>query len=196
MFPRRQCVSLRGNGCMPTSLPRFVYLGYFACLLCLFALIACSVVLHEETEGANMSNRRYRRRSKMKRRGVKNASQNGSKMATWRPLGSPWAPTLLPDAPRSRPGEALARPGALQKFFLAAWERPGSEKWIDFTLPGGSWRGSGRSFWELFSGWAGGNEKKQEKSLNNSIFWSCFCMRFLTISVCVLFASTLAGAKA
>ena len=123
VFPRRQCVSLRGNGCMPTSLPRFVYLGYFACLLCLFALIACSVVLHEETEGANMSNRRYRRRSKMKRRGVKNASQNGSKMATWRPLGSPWAPTLLPDAPRSRPGEALARPGASQKSILAALER-------------------------------------------------------------------------
>ena len=105
VFPRRQCVSLRGNGCMPTSLPRFVFLGYFACLLCLFALIACSVVLHEETQGANMSTRRYRRRSKMKRRGVENASQNAlehrSNMA---PRGleirSKMAPGGLPGASR------------------------------------------------------------------------------------------------
>ena len=41
------------------------------------------------TEGANMSKSRHHRRSKMKRRGVKNGSQNGSKMAPkWLQNGS------------------------------------------------------------------------------------------------------------
>ena len=125
---------------------------------------------------------------------------NGSKMAPWRPLGSPWAPTLLPDAPRSRPGEALARPGASQKIHLGGLGTPLERKVDRFRppggSPGGSRRGSGRSFGELFGGWAGGNEKKAEKSQKSLFFWSCFCMRFLTASVCVLFASALAGAKA
>ena len=87
-----------------------------------------------------MSTSRHHRRSKMKRRGVKNGSQHGSKMAPkWLQNDSleasgPLGPTLLPDAPRRRPGEALARPGASQKFILAALERPWSEKWIDFDL--------------------------------------------------------------
>ena len=41
----------------------------------------------------------------------------------------------------------------------------------------------------------GGNEQKAEKS-PKKYFFSCFCMRFLTAPVCVLFASALAGAKA
>ena len=60
--------------------------------------------------------------------------------------------------------------------------------------PGESRRGSGKSFGDLLGGCAGGNGKKAEKSPN--CFWSCFCMRFLTAPVCVLFASALAGAKA
>ena len=154
-----------------------------------------------------MSKRRYRRRSKMKRRGVENASQHGFKMApTWLQNGSleasgrPLGPTLLPDAPRSRPGEALARPGASLKIHLGGLGTPLERKVDRFRppggSPGGSRRGSGRSFGELFGGWAGGNEKKAEKSPNTLFFWSCFCMRFLTAPVCVLFASALAGAKA
>ena len=126
--------------------------------------------------------------------------QNDSKMAPWRPLGSPWAPTLLPHAPRSRPGEALARPGASQKFILAALERPWSEKWIDSTLlegpregPGGALGGHFGSFWAVAPA---GTKKKQEQSPKSLFCWSCFCMRFLTAPVCVLFASALAGAKA
>ena len=38
--------------------------------------------------------------------------------------------------------------------------------------------------------------KKARKVQNNSVCWSCFCMRLLTASVCVLFASALAGTKA
>ena len=154
-----------------------------------------------------MSQRRYHRRSKMKRRGVKNGSQHGSKMAPkWLQNGSleasgrPLGPTLLPDAPRSRPGEALARPGASQKFILAALERPWSEKWIDFGLlegpregPGGGLGGHLGSF--LAVGPAG-TKKKQKSHQQIVFFWSCFCMRFLTAPVCVLFASALAGAKA
>ena len=154
-----------------------------------------------------MSKRRYHRRSKMKRRGVKNGSQNGSKMApTWLQNGSleasgrPLGPTLLPDAPRSRPGEALARPGASQKIHLGGLGTPLERKVDRFRppggSPGGSRRGSGRSFGELFGGWAGGNEKKAKKSTQSVFFWSCFCMRFLTAPVCVLFASALGGAKA
>ena len=122
--------------------------------------------------------------------------QNGSLEASGRPLG----PTLLPDAPRSRPGEALARPGASQKIHLGGLGTPLERKVDRFRppggSPGGSRRGSGRSFGELFGGWAGGNEKKAEKSPKSLFFWSCFCMRFLTAPVCVLFASALAGAKA
>ena len=122
--------------------------------------------------------------------------QNGSLEASGRPLG----PTLLPDAPRSRPGEALARPGASQKIHLGGLGTPLERKVDRFRppggSPGGSRRGSGRSFGELFGGCAGGNDKKAEKSPKSLFCWSCFCMRFLTAPVCVLFASALAGAKA
>ena len=136
-----------------------------------------------------MSKRRYHRRSKMKRRGVKNGSQhgskmapkwlqNGSKMAPWRPLGGQ---TLLPDAPRRRPGEALARPGVSQKYFLTALERPWSEKWIDFSLlegpregPGGGLGGHLGSF--LAAGPAGSKKKQKShpKVVFLELFWHAF----------------------
>ena len=62
--------------------------------------------------------------------------------------------------------------------------------------PGGSRRGSGRSFWGLFCGWVGGNEKKAPKVPINTELSSICCMRFLTASVCILCASALASAKA
>ena len=138
-----------------------------------------------------MSKRRYHRRSKMKRRGVKNASQNGSKMApTWLQHGSleasgrPLGPTLLPDAP------SLARPGASPKIHLGGLGTPLERKVDRFRppggSPGGSRRGSGRSFGELFGGWAGGNEKRQEEartSLQKSlIFEALFACAFLPLA--------------
>ena len=139
-----------------------------------------------------MSKSRYHRRSKMKRRGVKNGSQNGSKMAPkWLQNGSleasgrPLGPTLLPDAPRSRPGEALARPGASQKIHLGGLGTPLERKVDRFRppggSPGGSRRGSGRSFGELFGGWAGGNEKKTEKSPTNRFWGAVFACVFLPL---------------
>ena len=139
-----------------------------------------------------MSKRRYHRRSKMKRRGVKNGSQNGSKMAPkWLQNGSleasgrPLGPTLLPDAPRSRPGEALARPGASRKFILAALERPWSEKWIDFGLlegpregPGGGLGGHLGSF--LAVGPAG-TKKKQKSHPKVCFFGAVFACVFLPL---------------
>ena len=162
-------------------------LDCFACLLCLH----CFACLQ----------RRYHRRSKMKRRGVQNSVQNalkmaqkclpnGSKMAPWRPLGSPWAPTLLPDAPRSRPGEALARPGASQKSILAALERPGSEKWIDFTLlgapgegPGGALGGHFGSFFAVGPAGTKNNKKSLKQLCFVELFLHAFSYRFRVCSV-------------
>ena len=62
--------------------------------------------------------------------------------------------------------------------------------------PGGSRRGPGRPCWGPFCGWVGGNGKKAPKVPINTICSSICCMRFLTASVCILFASALAGAKA
>ena len=159
-----------------------------------------------------MSQRRYHRRSKMKRRLVQNGSHNGSKMAPewlqhgskmapWRPLGGPWARPCCQTLPGGVPERLWHGPGRPKKFILAALERPWSEKWIDFGLlegpregPGG---GSGRSFWELWGGCTGGNEKKQKSHTKvcflRLFFFACI---FLTAPVCVLFASALAGAKA
>ena len=136
-----------------------------------------------------MSKRRYHRRSKMKRRGVKNGSQHGSKMAPKRlqhgfleASGRPLGPTLLPDAPRRRPGEALARPGASLKIHLGGLGTPLERKVDRFRppggSPGGSRRGSGRSFGELFGGWAGGNEKKSRKVTNKFVFLKLFLHAF------------------
>ena len=144
-----------------------------------------------------MSKRRYHRRSKMKRRGVKHGSQHDSKMAPkWLQNGSleasgrPLGPTLLPDAPRSRPGEALARPGASQKIHLGGLGTPLERKVDRFRppggSPGGSRRGSGRSFGELFGGWAGGNEKNRtitKKSVFLELFLHAFSYRSRVCSV-------------
>ena len=125
-----------------------------------------------------MSKRRYHRRSKMKRRGVKNGSQNGSKMAPkwlqngskmapWRPLGGPWARPCCQTLPGAVPERLWHGPGRPKKFILAALERPWSEKWIDFGLlegpregPGGGLGGHLGSF--LAVGPAG--TKKKQKS--------------------------------
>ena len=158
-----------------------------------------------------MSKRRYHRRSKMKRRGVKNGSQNGSKNGSkmapkWLQNGSleasgrPLGPTLLPDAPRSRPGEALARPGASPKIHLGGLGTPLERKVDRFRppggSPGGSRRGSGRSFGSFLAVGPAGTKKKQKSHQKVYFFGAVFAMRFLTAPVCVLFASALAGAKA
>ena len=154
-----------------------------------------------------MSKRRYHRRSKMKRRGVKNGSQNGSnnssKMAPkwlpgglWAALGPDPAARRSPEA--SRRGSGTAR-GVPKNSSWRPWNALGAKSGsisASWRVPGRSRRGSGRSFGELFGGWAGGNEQKADKSQKSLFFWSCFCMRFLTAPVCVLFASALAGAKA
>ena len=150
-----------------------------------------------------MSKRRYRRRSKMKRRGVENASQHGFKMApTWlqncfleasgQPLGPDPASRHSPEP--SRRGSGTAR--GVPKILLGGLGTPLERKVDRFQSPGGSRSGSGRSFWELLGGWARGNEKKARKVTRYSVFWSCFCMRFLTACVCRLLAPALAGVKA
>ena len=92
-----------------------------------------------------MSKRRYHRRAKMKRRGVKNGSHNGSKikMAPWRPLGGPWARPCCQTLPGAVPERLWHGPGRPKKFILAALERPWSEKWIDFGLLEGPREGPG-----------------------------------------------------
>ena len=146
-----------------------------------------------------MSKRRYHRRSKMKRRGVKNGSQNGSKMAPkwlqhgskmapWRPLGGPWARPCCQTLPGAVPDRLWHGP---KKFILAAFERPWSEKWIDFGLlegpregPGGSLGGHLGSF--LAVGPAG-TKKKAEKSQKSrfllELFLHAFSYRFRVYSV-------------
>ena len=147
-----------------------------------------------------MSKRRYHRRSKMKRRGVKNGSQNGSKMAPWRPLGGPWARPCCQRLPRAVPERLWHGLGRPKNFILAALERPWSEKWIDFGLLEGPREGPGEGLGGHLGSFLAvgpaGTKKKAEKSQKSLFFWSCFCMRFLTAPVCVLFASALAGAKA
>ena len=83
------------------------------------------------------------------------------------------APTLLPDPPGNRPGEALARPGASQKLFLAAVERPWSERLIDFTLlepPGRVPEGLWEVILKAFCGWAGGNETTT-RNFHKTMIW-------------------------
>ena len=188
---------------MPVLLAYLLGLLGLLCLLALW-LPGCCVARcrKKRNRGSKHVEKTFHRRSKMKRRGSKMEAKMVQKMAPkWlEASGRPLGPTLLPDAPRSRPGEALARPGASQKKHLGGLGTPLERKVDRFRppggSPGGSRRGSGRSFGELFGGWAGGNEKEAEKSPTNRFFWSCFCMRFLTAPVCVLFASALAGAKA
>ena len=143
-----------------------------------------------------MSKRRYHRRSKMKRRGVKNGSQNGSKMAPtwlqngskmapWRPLGGPWARPCCQTLPGAVPERLWHGPGRPKKFILAALERPWSEKWIDFTLlegpregPGGGLGGHLGSF--LAVGPAG-TKKKLKSHQNVCFFGAVFACVFLPL---------------
>ena len=140
-----------------------------------------------------MSKRRYHRRSKMKRRGVKNGSQhgskmapkwlqNGSKMAPWRPLGGPWARPCCQTLPGAVPERLWHGPGRPKKFILAALERPWSEKWIDFGLlegpregPGGGLGGHLGSF--LAVGPAG-TKKKNRKVTKKFVFLELFLHAF------------------
>ena len=143
-----------------------------------------------------MSKRRYHRRSKMKRRGVKNGSQhgskmapkwlqNGSKMAPWRPLGGPWARPCCQTLPGAVPERLWHGPGRPKKFILAALERPWSEKWIDFGLlegpregPGGGLGGHLGSF--LAVGPAG-TKKKQKSHQQVCFFGAVFACVFLPL---------------
>ena len=136
-----------------------------------------------------MSKRRYHRRSKMKRRGVKNGSQNGSKMAPkWLQNGSleasgrPLGPTLLPDAPRSRPGEALARPGASQKYHLGGLGTPLERKVDRFRPPGGSPGGVWEVIWGAFWRFGRRERKKKQKSHQKACFFGAvFACVFLPL---------------
>ena len=136
-----------------------------------------------------MSKRRYHRRSKMKRRGVKNGSQNGSKMAPkwlqngskmapWRPLGGPWARPCCQTLPGAVPERLWHGPGRPKNFILAALERPWSEKWIDFGLlegpregPGGGLEVIWGAFWRL-----GRRERTKSKNSHKQV---CFLELFL-----------------
>ena len=140
-----------------------------------------------------MSKRRYHRRSKMKRRGIKHGSQkwfkkwlqNGSKMALWRRLGGPWARPCCQTLPGAVPERLWHGPGRPKKFILAALERPWSEKWIDFGLlegpregPGGGLGGHLGSF--LAVGPAG--TKKKQKSHKQIVFFGAvFACVFLPL---------------
>ena len=135
-----------------------------------------------------MSKRRYHRRSKMKRRGVKHGSQHGSnndsKMApTWlqncslEASGRPLGPTLLPDAPRSRPGEALARPGASPKNHLGGLGTPLERKVDRFRPPGGSPGGLGGHLGRFLAGGPAGR-KKSRKVTQQSFFFELFLHAF------------------
>ena len=129
--------------------------------------------------------------------------QNGSKMAPkwlpgglWAALGPDPAARRSPEPSRRGSGTARGVPkksswrpwnalGAKSGSISASWRVPG-------RVPEGVWEVIWGAFWRL-----GRRErKKAEKSQKSLFFWSCFCMRFLTAPVCVLFASALAGAKA
>ena len=118
--------------------------------------------------------------------------QNGSKMAPWR---APRAPKsrgrFLSDfwchfgPPFGAPNRAWNAPRATRRPILSSWRVPG-------RVPEGLWEVILGTF--LRFGWR--ERKKGTKSANKHSFLKLFCMRFLTASVCILFASALAGAKA
>ena len=136
-----------------------------------------------------MSKKRYHRRSKMKRRGVKNGSQNGStngsKMAPkWLP-GGLWA-ALGPDpaarrSPEpSRRGSGTAR-GVPKNSSWRPWNALGAKR-ASWRLPGrvpeGVWEVIWGAFWRL-----GRRErKKKQKSHPNIVFFGAvFACVFLPL---------------
>ena len=139
-----------------------------------------------------MSQRRYHRRSKMKRRGVKNGSQHGSKMApTWLQNGSKMAPKWLPGglwAAWARPC-CQTLPGAVPERL---WHGPGRPKKFILDALGAksgsisaSWRVPGRvpeEVWEVIWGafWRLGRreQKKSRKVTTKSVFLELFLHAF------------------
>ena len=131
-----------------------------------------------------MSNRRYHRRSKMQRRGIKNRTHNGSKMApkwlqngftiaAWRPLGGPWARPCCRHSPEpSRRGSGTAR--GVPKNHLGGLGTPLERKVDRFRPPGGSPGGHLGSF--LAGGPAGTNKK--QKSHHNIVFFGALYSLF------------------
>ena len=125
-----------------------------------------------------MSKRRYHRRSKMKRRGVKNGSRNGSKMAPkWLP-GGLWA-ALGPDpaarrSPEpSRRGSGTAR-GVPKNSSWRPWNALGAKSGLisaSWRVPGGSRRGGHLGSF-LAVGPAG--TKKSRKVTTKSAFLELF----------------------
>ena len=129
--------------------------------------------------------------------------QNGSKMAPkwlpgglWAALGPDPAARRSPEPSRRGSGTARGVPknsswrpwnalGATSGSISASWSVPG-------RVPEGVWEVIWAAFWRL-----GRRERKKSRKVTKKfVFWSYFCMRFLTAPVCVLFASALAGAKA
>ena len=130
-----------------------------------------------------MSKRRYHRRSKMKRRGVKNGSQhgskmapkwlqNGSKMAPWRPLGGPWARPCCQTLPGAVPERLWHGPGRPKNSSWRPWNALGaksgsiSASWrVPGRVPEGVWEVIWGAFWRL-----GRRERKKHKSHQNLVF--------------------------
>ena len=144
-----------------------------------------------------MSKRRYHRRSKMKRRGVKNGSQNGSKngskMApTWlqngsleasgQPLGPDPASRPSPEPSRRGSGTARGVPknsswrpwnalGAKRGAISASWRVPG-------RVPEGVWEVIWGAFWRL-----GRRERKKKQNSHKKVcfFGAVFACVFLPL---------------
>ena len=132
-----------------------------------------------------MSKRRYHRRSKMKRRGVKSGSQHGSKMAPkwlpgglWAALGPDPAARRSPEPSRRGSGTARGVPknsswrpwnalGAKSGSISASWRVPG-------RVPEGVWEVIWGAFWRL-----GRRErKKSRKVTTKSVFLELFLHAF------------------
>ena len=77
--------------------------------------------------------------------------------------GLPWAALLPPREAWGVPKTHLGGLGTPQERKVDRFYPPGGS-------PGGSRRGSGRSFLGLFCGWVGGNEKKAQKVPTNTDF--------------------------
>ena len=139
-----------------------------------------------------MSKRRYHRRSKMKRRGVKNGSQNGSKYGSkmapkwlpgglWAALGPDPAARRSPEPSRRGSGTARGVPknsswrpwnalGAKSGSISASWRVPG-------RVPEGVWEVIWGAFWRL-----GRRErKKAEKSPKHLFVGAVFACVFLPL---------------
>ena len=118
--------------------------------------------------------------------------QNGSLEASGRPLGADPASSAFPEP--SRRGSGTAR--GVPKIVVGGLGTPLGRKVDRFhppgDLPGGSRRGSGRSFSKLFCGWA----CRSEKSKKNACFGEFIFIYFFMCFVFFLFALPAAPAQA